>query len=360
MRLFTRFAQITLFAAITFIATETKAQDIHFSQYYTHASTLNPSLVGNYDGSFRLAAIYRNQWSSAVGGKYGFNTIGADVDFCLLEGYLRTDKLAIGVGFFNDRSGQAGLSILNANLSVAYHKGFGKLGQHRLSLGLQGAFLQKRVEDPLFGDQFRGHNQTINLSSEEVFSRGFYRFDFNAGLYWRSNFKDKVKMGIGFGAFHLIEPKQNTVTSASTGGLDNTSVLPRKFNGDFNLEAFIGKKKKVSISPEILVMYQEPFMEILPGLSASYYFNTGFRNNNSISVGCRYRYAGISSGTSDAVIPMANVEFRNVRLGFAYDVNISDLKKTTTNRGAFEISLVYVGETIKSFKANKSLPSRRF
>lgn len=96
---------------------------------------------------------------------------------------------------------------------------------------------------------------------------------------------------------------------------------------------------------------------MLPGLSVNYYFNTGFRNNNSISFGTRFRIGG---NTPDAVIPMANVEFRNVRLGFAYDVNISDLKKSTTNRGAFEISLVYVGETIKSFKANKSLPSRRF
>ena len=360
MRLSTRLGQFILLFAVTVTAIQTKAQDLHFSQYYTHASTLNPSLVGNYDGSYRIAAIYRNQWSNAVGAKYGFQTIGADVDFCLLEGYLRSDKLAIGVGFFNDRSGAAGLSILNANLSVAYHKGFGKLGQHRLSLGLQGAFIQKRTEDPLFGDQFLGHNQTVQNYSQEGFSRGFYRFDFNAGLYWRSNIKDRIKIGVGFGAFHLIEPKQSTVTSQTTGGLDNTSVLPRKFNGDFNLEAFIGKKKKVSISPEILVMYQAPFMEILPGLSASYYFNTGFRNNNSVSVGCRYRYAGISSGTSDAIIPMANVEFRNVRLGFAYDVNISALKKSTTNRGAFEISLVYVGETIKSFKANKSLPSRRF
>lgn len=359
MRLFTQLAPSVLFLAVTFTAIETNAQDLHFSQYYTQASTLNPSLVGNYDGSYRLAAIYRNQWGSALGST-AFHTVGADVDFCLLEGYLRTDKLAIGVGFFNDRSGSAGLSILNANLTVAYHKGFGKLGQHRLSLGLQGAFIQKRVEDPLFADQFLGHNQTPLNASAESFNRGFYRFDFNAGLYWRSNIKDKVKLGVGFGAYHLIEPKQSTVTSQTTGGLDNTSVLPRKFAGDFNLEAFIGKKKKASISPEILVMYQEPFMEILPGLSFSYYFNTGFRNNNSISVGCRYRYAGVKSGTSDAVIPMANVEFRNVRLGFAYDVNISDLKKSTTNRGAFEISLVYVGETIKSFKANKSLPSRRF
>lgn len=359
MSVSTLFKKSILFVAVVIAAFQTNAQDLHFSQYYTHASWLNPSLVGNYDGSYRLAAIYRDQWSAAVG-KNAYRTIGADVDFCLLEGYLKTDKLAIGVGFFNDRSGAAGLSVLNANISVAYHKGFGRLGQHRLSIGLQGAFLQKRVEDPTFGDQFQGHNQTPLNASAENFSRGFIQGDFNAGLYWRSNFKDKVKLGVGFGAYHLITPKQSTVNNQGTGASDKTSVLPRKFNADVNVEAFLGKKNKVSISPEILVMYQDPFMEILPGLSATYYFNTGFRTNNSISAGLRYRYSGIKQGTSDAIIPMINAEFRNVRLGFAYDVNISSLKQSTTNRGGFEISLSYVGETIKSFKANKSLPSRRF
>ncbi|MBK7149814.1 MAG: type IX secretion system membrane protein PorP/SprF [Bacteroidetes bacterium] len=124
-----------------------------------------------------------------------------------------------------------------------------------------------------------------------------------------------------------------------------------------SIEAFLDKKKKVSISPEFLFMYQQPFMEMLPGLSATYYFNTGFRNNNSISVGARFRVGGT---TPDAVIPMAQMEFRNVRLGFAYDVNISQLKTASRNQGGFEISLAYVGETVKSFKANKSLPSRRF
>jgi type IX secretion system PorP/SprF family membrane protein len=356
MRLFTRLFKTIVVSAAVLGVSQVNAQDLHFSQYYTHASWLNPALVGNYDGSFRLAAIYRQQWTSALGNQ-GFQTVGADVDFCLLEGYLRSDKLAIGVGFFNDRSGAAGLSVLNANLSVAYHKGFGKDGQHRLSIGLQGAFIQKRVEDPTFGDQFLGHNQSPKTASDEIFNRGFYRFDFNAGLYWRSNFKDKVKLGIGVGAYHLIEPKQSTVTNQSTLETDKNSVLPRKFNADFNLEAFLTKNKKVSLSPEFLFMYQSPFMEMLPGLSATYYFNTGFRNNNSVSLGARFRVGG---NTPDAVIPMANVEFRNVRLGFSYDVNISQLKTSTMNRGAFEISLAYVGETIKSFKANKSLPSRRF
>jgi type IX secretion system PorP/SprF family membrane protein len=356
MRLFTRFFKGSLLAVALFLATQINAQDPHFSQYYTHASTLNPSLVGNYDGSFRLAALYRQQWNSAVG-KAGYQTVGADIDFCLLEGYLRTDKLAIGVGFFNDRSGTAGLSYLNASLSVAYHKGFGKEGNHRLSIGLQGAFVQKRIEDPTFGDQFQGHNQTPLTASNEILTRGFYKFDFNAGLYWRSNFRDRIKLGIGVGAYHLIEPKQSTVTNQKTLETDKNSVLPRKYNVDFNLEAFIGKARKVSITPEFLFMYQQPFMELLPGASVSYYFNTGFRNNNSVSLGCRFRVGGT---TPDAVIPMANVEFRNVRLGFAYDVNISSLHTSTINRGGFEISLAYIGETVKSFKANKSLPSRRF
>src|SRR3954470_15635126 len=110
MRFFTQSIKASLIILLAFFSAKSGAQDIHFSQYYTHASSLNPGLVGNYDGSYRLAAIYRNQWSNAVGNKYGFQTIGADVDFCLLEGYLKTDKLAIGVGFFNDRSGTAGLS----------------------------------------------------------------------------------------------------------------------------------------------------------------------------------------------------------------------------------------------------------
>lgn len=359
MRLSTLTVKPFIAMAALFLSLNIHAQDLHFSQYYTHASWLNPALVGNYDGSFRLAAIYRNQWASALG-RSAYQTVGADVDFCFLEGYLRTDKLAVGVGFFNDRSGSAGLSVLNANISVAYHKGFGKKGEHRLSVGLQGAFLQKRVDDPLFGDQFRGHNQSYANASQEDFTRGFYRGDFNAGLYWRSNIKDKIRIGAGFGAYHLITPKQSVVKDTITKDINGNAVLPRKFMGDFNMEAFLTKKKNVSLSPEILVMYQDPFLQILPGLSATYYFNTGFRNNNSISAGLRYRYSGVKSGTSDAIIVMTNVEFRNVRLGFAYDVNVSTLKSSTNNRGAFELSLSYIGETVKSFKANKSLPSRRF
>jgi type IX secretion system PorP/SprF family membrane protein len=336
------------FAVMCAVAISTvQAQDPHFNQYNTFASQLNPAMVGNYDGSYRLAVLYRQQWTSALGQSNGFRTVGADADVSLLEGYLKHSKLAVGVGFLDDRSGTAGLDYLNATLSLSYHQGFGKDGSHRLSIGLQGGYIQKRLDNPTFSDQFVDHNQTLTTTREN-FVRGYSTGDFSAGLAWKSNFKDRIRFGIGVGAFHLVQPKEVLVNSGVSHG-----SLYRRFTVDFNLEAFIGKARKMSISPEFLFMNQGPAREITPGLFFSYYFQTGFRKNNSMSLGIRYR-------VGDAVVPMAMAEFRNIRLGFGYDVNVSGLNQTTKSRGAFELSLSYVGESIKAFKGSRSLPSRRF
>jgi len=137
--------------------------------------------------------------------------------------------------------------------------------------------------------------------------------------------------------------------------------LTRRFVADLSVEAFLNKKKSISLAPEFIFQYKDKQFEAMPGLMFGYYFNTGFRNNNSIHLGGRYRLgSGINGTGSDAFVVLSQVEFKNVRLGFAYDINLSKLSVATQNRGGFEISLSYIGESIKSFKANKSLPSRRF
>jgi hypothetical protein len=39
-----------------------KAQDPNFSQFFASPLTLNPALTGKFDGVFRIAGNYRNQW----------------------------------------------------------------------------------------------------------------------------------------------------------------------------------------------------------------------------------------------------------------------------------------------------------
>ncbi|MFK5037117.1 type IX secretion system membrane protein PorP/SprF, partial [Klebsiella pneumoniae] len=79
-------------------------------------------------------------------------------------------------------------------MTVAYHQGFGKDGSHRLSIGLQGGYIQKRIDNPTFADQFINHNQTLTTTGEKL-TNGFSNGDLSAGLYWKSNFHDKVRFG---------------------------------------------------------------------------------------------------------------------------------------------------------------------
>ncbi len=333
----------------------TNAQDPHFDQYYTFASYLNPALVGNYDGSYRIAALYRQQWTSSLGQSNGFRTIGADADVSLLEGYLKHSRLALGVGFLDDRSGEAGLNYLSANLTLAYHQGFGKDGAHRLSIGLQGGYIQKTIDNAIYSSQHIIDNfGTPPLVSGEQPYKAVQNGDLNAGLYWKSNFHDVIRFGIGVAGYHLLQPKESLFASNT-----NFGNLYRKISLDANLEGFFGKGRHNSLSPEVLFLQEGPAREITPGLLYSYHFQTGFRKNNSVSLGVRYRYS-FGGGIGDAIIPMAEAEFRNIRLGFAYDVNVSALNATTSYRGAFELGLSFTGESIKSFKGSRSLPSRRF
>lgn len=339
---------LTVFLSLFFYCVQ--AQDAHFSQYYTFAQSLNPALTANYNGSYKVSIIYRNQWSSFLN-KAGYNTPGASLDLSLLEGKLNGDKFGLGLMFFHDRFGEGALSTLNAALSLAYHKGIGRNKNHRFSLGAQVAYVQKDVDSDglTFYDQFDvvSHSGKGQSSDVLTMNRGsYYFFDYNFGLYWKSNFADRVKLQTGFALSHVSQPTEYFVSETKD------YFLARKYTADLGLEIFI-LKNKLSISPDVLFQMQGKAQEIVTGAFVSYYFNDGFRKKTSLHLGARYRL-------NDAVAPMAQVEFRNIRLGVAYDVNISPLKTSSKYGGGFEVSLSYMGESIKAFKANKSLPARRF
>ena len=41
-----------------------KAQDVHFTQYFTSPLTLNPAMTGLVPDDIRAAANYRTQWTA--------------------------------------------------------------------------------------------------------------------------------------------------------------------------------------------------------------------------------------------------------------------------------------------------------
>src|SRR6186713_693395 len=84
------------------IASVTIAQDPNFSQFFASPLTLNPALTGKFDGSFRLAGNYRNQWPSI---NNAFVTKTGSADFHLLRNNLpEIDRWGFGVLFMNDQN----------------------------------------------------------------------------------------------------------------------------------------------------------------------------------------------------------------------------------------------------------------
>ncbi len=281
------------------------AQDVHFSQYYTFAQALNPALTGNFDGSYRVAVIYRNQWSSFLN-KSAFVTPGAAVDLPLFEGQLKKDKLGLGLMFTNDRMGAASLVTNNVALSLAYHKGLGKLGKHRISLGGQVAYVQSSIDRDsyTFYDQFDVFSHTgRNVTAEfNDFDRGsYFYFDYNFGLYWKSSFSDRFKMQGGFSTFHMSQPNQWFIQE------NDDIFLHRRYLGDFGFEVFL--TDKLALAPDVLYQKQGENQMILAGGSLGYYFNSGFRTNSSLHFGSRYRMfvdpENATASTDDIFIAIA-------------------------------------------------------
>ena len=53
---------ISTLAFLVCMASVASAQDPNFSQFFASPLTLNPALTGKFDGVYRIAGNYRNQW----------------------------------------------------------------------------------------------------------------------------------------------------------------------------------------------------------------------------------------------------------------------------------------------------------
>lgn len=339
--------KLILLIALFFVVEKNYAQDIHFSNYYAFSHNINPGLIGNFNGTYRIGAIYRNQGLDYLGGA-SFSTPGVYADVPVFTGHLNRDKIALGVMFYNDRAGKASINNINASLGLAYHRGLGKNLQSQISVGFQASYLNKRLDNSavVFYDQFDQITWSGSKTSADLIPANTLNlFDFNAGIYFKSSLTKKVGFQIGGAVYHINEPSESLI-------INNTSFkLPMRFTSDLSFR--IQLNDRWSISPDALYQQINNNKELMFGARAEYNFLSGFRNNSSLHFGTRYRW-------DDAIVALVAVEFKNCTLGMSYDFNSSSLNQSSNLRGGFEVSLVFIGEDIKHYNARKSLPCPRF
>lgn len=303
-----------------------KAQDFHLSMYDAAPLFLNPAMTGLVESKMRAHLHYRTQWN-AVAFK-PFTTALASFD-------MPKGKWGFGGQVSNMRAGFGNYNVLQVLGSASYAVPIDKNKYHNLSFGLQAGFTQKRIEYQVFTfdsqwSSLDGGSFDKSLSNNEKFGgQTAFQEVVNAGLlYYYAKQQSRINPFLGFSAFNLTQPKETFM------GANNR--LPIRFYGHAGVR--VNVNELFYFIPKALYYQQAGIVQQTYALDAGYYFK-GEKF---------YALAGYIFRPSDANI--FNIGFRkdNYIVKMAYDFNTSSLRNTSKSRGAFEISLTWLGKKAKN------------
>lgn len=314
-----------LLAFLLVLAISTSAQDIHFSMYDFAPLALNPAETGYFEGDWRGAVNFRQQWKS-IGDP--FQTVAAAYDQNL---YFLPGQFSAGVFFVNDQSGSVGLNHNRAYLSLGYKK---ETALWDFSFGVQAGMIVKsfQLDGTTFPEQYNDNigafDANLPLSEQGLGNQRTY-FDMNIGGIVTQKFETAtVKLGVS--ASHVNSP--------DVSFFDNDEKLPARlntyiqFNKNFSASYFI--------RPVVIVATQNKAQELLIGGDIGMYTGSERNSVREIYVGLDTRDGFDRNG--DAFIASLGIAWSDFRFGLAYDINYSALKSATNNRGAIEFSVVYM------------------
>lgn len=341
--------RVSLTAAIAISTSCAFAQDIHFTQFNATPLTLNPAFTGAFEGPIRASAIYRDQWRSVIGNA-AYRTFAVSVDAPIVRDLGGDDYLAGGIQLYNDVAGDGNLNNFSGLLSVAYHKFLGMEGNKSLSIGLQGGYTSKSIDlsKLYFGNQFQNGGY-IGSNGTTLDGSPVRYFTVNAGIGYSHKVNERVSFTLGVAGNNLNQPQESIQKQK------NSDVgLGMRLSAQAGAVIYTGER--LSLRPAVLYQSQSATTEIIVGNEFNYIVGADPEIQSlatSIFVGGWYR-------NSDAAMVSAGIEHRGVRLGVAYDYNISTLNTVSNGKGGFEIALTYKGLNPISAARNLVYPCSRF
>ena len=325
------------------------AQDPHFSQFFSSPLTLNPAFTGKFNGSWRLAANHRDQWPSIP---KAYVTTSASIDFPILKNKIpEGDVFGVGISGLSDASANNALKLNYGSVSLSYHKALDENSYNTIGAGFQGTYSSMMLdvtkltfEDELQQNGFAQGTSGEYLGANPLTGKNRNYFDMNAGLLYSGSSNGENNYYLGVSLYHINRPK---VSFKKQNGNYNDWYLSGRLTfhagGSFPISDVVG------LNVSLIQQVQNKASETVLGGALSLNANGDDEKPTNIYIGSWVRL-------NDAVIPYVGLEIGGMRIGASYDINVSDLKAATGNRGGSEFSIIY----IKRPQETKGIPCPRF
>lgn len=325
-----RLHAITLVWTLFGLAT-VSAQDIHFSHIHASPTFLNPAMTGLFDGDYRVAANYKQQWRNTTA---NYRTIALALDGKVAD-LGNSGFLGLGVNLFADRAGDLDFTATSAMVTVSGARILNRDRNHFITLAIRAGVLhnsldytQMHVFDP---------EPTVAAGAPS----GTHGWDASAGVGW---FKALARDGLiylGLSGFHLNMPDLALI--GQDAGYREELARRWVFHGGSELRL----RDRIYLMPSFMVAEQSPHREINTGTFVRYDWQTYVKGKgSSVFFGGWFRYfvrTDITS-SSDALVLAARFDKDRVSYAFSYDVNLSTLTRATHGAGGPELSIIYRGD----------------
>ena len=306
------------------MVTGVSAQDIHFSQYHFNRLAINPGLTGMFNGDKQASGMYRRQWFSVP---VEYMTFSGSFDMKLNK--IQTPKgfFSVGALFNYDQAGDSKLSLASLGINGSYTRVLTRslFATGGISIGGgQRAYKGAKLKWDL---QWDGEKYDPLLPSQEpVFEDNVFFLDINAGANIRLQGRDRTKIDLGIGAFHLNSP------GISFYGYDNVDLPIRTA---IHALGVLKLANRLDLYANGLLQNQGPYEETLAGGGLIIHISN--RRAREVEL-----HLGVATRFKDALIPMFALSYDGWKGGFSYDINNgSDFEIATDKKGGPEFFLTY-------------------
>jgi type IX secretion system PorP/SprF family membrane protein len=290
-------------------------QDVHFSQYFNNPLAVNPSQTGDFEGNWRVAVNYRNQWMAL---NVPYRTMSASYDQVV---YSEKNKFSAGLYFVNDRSGDLALKVNRVCASGSWNREVNGFG---LSGGLQLGYVLRSVDPYTMPENY--NYRTYNFESVSPGESMSY-LDINVGVAAKRKF-GRFDLESGLAVYHLNHPNES-FTGANMR-------LPLKYL--FNTAVRTEVMPNLYLKPGMILGYMGGANDIIAGSQVGYTIQ-GYHKVNEVNGGLFVRNGLFSN--LDAIVIMGGVQIKSFNIAVSYDINVSSLSSYGKSYGAFEISIIY-------------------
>ncbi|MEZ4911136.1 MAG: PorP/SprF family type IX secretion system membrane protein [Saprospiraceae bacterium] len=337
-------------------------QDVHFSYYQFTPLDVNPANAGAFYGSYRVSGIYSDKYASITGRPY--RNFNINLDAPIIRGIRKQDWIGIGVAALqipnaNTSGFHAGVdnknpisgttqSLSGLKIGLAYHLSLDKKQTSILTLGAQysigsrnysqlGNLSTRALLEGLKDNDWNKFNLSVDQNSTGTFSISKAIKDLNFGILYNKRQK-KSDLRLGFAIKNVNTSSNSLFENNPNDGYERSIGI--HVHGAYDMAL----NEKINITPGF------------------FYYSYGKANALNINTQAMYNVnpekelkigAGLGLRNLRSIMTMIGAEYKGIKMGFDFDIDITSLAPESNGVGGYEICVGYIGKIYKRPKVKE-------